>query len=84
MSRSEADPAAAALFARVFRGGDGTAALAHLRRLTIERRLPPDASDAALRHLEGQRFLVAHIETLVARGQTGPLAIMPDMEGEHA
>lgn len=61
----------AAVFARCFRGGDGERALAHLRRLTIERQMPSDCSEAALRHLEGQRHLVAYIAQLVARGQGG-------------
>jgi hypothetical protein len=59
-----------AVFARCFRGGDGERALAHLRRLTIDRRPPPDCSEAELRHLEGQRHLAAYIAQLVARGMT--------------
>ena len=57
-----------AVFARCFRGSDGERALAHLRRLTIDRRPPPDCSEAELRHLEGQRHLAAYIAQLVARG----------------
>jgi hypothetical protein len=60
-----------AAFARCFRGGDGDQVLAHLRRITIERRPAPDCSDAELRHLEGQRHLAAYIAQLVARGQVG-------------
>jgi len=56
-------------FARLFRGEDGEVALAHLRALTIERRTPPDMPEAALRHLEGQRSVVAAIEALIARGR---------------
>jgi hypothetical protein len=42
--------------------------LEHLRRTVLERRLPPTASDAELRHLEGQRYAVAHIIAMVERG----------------
>ena len=68
--RPQAPPIATA-FARCFAGPDGARALAHLRALTIERRLPPTVSEAELRHLEGQRALVAHIIALVARGRGG-------------
>lgn len=65
----EADIATA--FARCFRGEDGERALGYLRRLTIERRLAPDASEAELRHLEGQRHLASTIAQLVTRGKFG-------------
>jgi hypothetical protein len=55
-------------FARCFAGADGRLVLEHLRRTVLERRLPPDASDAELRHLEGQRYAVAHIVAMVERG----------------
>jgi hypothetical protein len=42
--------------------------LEHLRRTVLERRLAPSASDAELRHLEGQRCAVAHIVAMVERG----------------
>ncbi|WP_448192714.1 Bbp19 family protein [Azospirillum sp. sgz301742] len=70
-----ADPAApssedpAPSFARCFGGADGARVLGVLRAMTVERTLGPDASDAALRHLEGQRQLVATILALVARGR---------------
>ena len=51
-------------FVRVFGSDAGRQVLAHLRRLTIERRLPPDAPDALLRFVEGQRSLVGQIEWL--------------------
>ena len=57
--------------ARVFRGEDGTLLLTHLRALTLDRHLGPEASDAALRHLEGQRALVAHLERLITEGRAG-------------
>jgi hypothetical protein len=56
-------------FARAFSGADGEAVLAHLSALTLERCLGPDSSDAALRTLEGQRLLVAHILALAAQGR---------------
>ena len=66
------DPAELArAFARTFGHADGRLVLAHLRRLTRERTLGPDAPDATLRHLEGQRQLVAQIEALIARGREG-------------
>lgn len=58
-------------FARCFRGGDGERVLAHLRRITIDRRTAPEASEAELRHLEGQRHLAAYIAQLTAKGQFG-------------
>ena len=56
-------------FARSFAGPHGETALAHLRAVTIERRLGPEASEALLRFVEGQRALVATIEALIARGR---------------
>lgn len=61
-----------AVFARCFAGADGAAALAHLKALTLDRYLGPEAPDGALRHLEGQRALVAHVLGLVERGRAGP------------
>jgi hypothetical protein len=55
--------------ARVFGSGDGEALLGHLRDMTLDRCLGPDAGDSALRHLEGQRHLVLHLLGLVARGR---------------
>jgi len=56
-------------FARVFSSNDGRAVLAHLRRITIERVLGPNATDAELRGLEAQRALVHQIEQLSERGK---------------
>jgi hypothetical protein len=55
-------------FARCFAGPDGHAVLEHLRRTVLERRLAPNASDAELRHVEGQRCAVAHIVAMIERG----------------
>ncbi|PWC56033.1 hypothetical protein TSO221_02995 [Azospirillum sp. TSO22-1] len=64
-----ADDDPAPSFARCFAGPDGARVVAALRAMTVERTLGPDASDAALRHLEGQRALVATILALAARGR---------------
>lgn len=55
-------------FARCFASGAGRSVLDHLRRTVLERRLAPSASDAELRHLEGQRCAVAYILAMVERG----------------
>ncbi len=56
-------------YARAFSTAAGAAVLAHLRKITIERTLSPDATDAQLRALEGQRSLVHIIEALINRGK---------------
>ncbi|MCL2338922.1 MAG: hypothetical protein FWC51_03135 [Proteobacteria bacterium] len=56
-------------YARAFSTADGKKVLAHLRGITIERFVGPDASPAALRTLEGQRALVHQIESLIERGK---------------
>ena len=55
-------------FARAFSGDAGRVVLGHLRKMTIERTLGPNASDSELRWAEAQRALVHQIETLVLRG----------------
>lgn len=70
----EAEPPNAELaraFARCFGSPEGEAALRHLTDMTLRRALGPDAADAQLRHLEGQRQLVAYIHALAARGRAG-------------
>ena len=57
-------------FARSFAGEDGERILAHLRTITLGRALGPEASDAALRHLDGQRCLYLHIQSLIERGRS--------------
>ena len=56
-------------FARCLLGSDGQRVTEHLKRLILDRRVQPNVSDAELRHLEGQRFAVAYILSMVARGQ---------------
>ena len=56
-------------FARALSGDAGRVVLGHLRQMTIERTLGPNASDSELRWAEAQRALVHQIETLVLRGR---------------
>jgi len=56
-------------YARAFSTAAGMAVVAHLRRITIERVLGADATDAQLRGLEAQRALVHQIENLIERGK---------------
>lgn len=56
-------------YARVFATSSGATVLKHLRRITIERVLGPDATDAQLRSLEAQRALVHQIENMIERGK---------------
>lgn len=56
-------------YARLFASHDGAVVLKHLRAITIERILGPDASDAQLRTLEGQRAIVRQIESMISRGR---------------
>ncbi|MCB1972587.1 MAG: hypothetical protein H6844_05585 [Alphaproteobacteria bacterium] len=58
------DSALPDVFVRAFASDAGRQVLSHLRRATIERRLPPDAPESLLRFVEGQRSLVARIESL--------------------
>lgn len=55
-------------YARAFSTAAGRAVLAHLRKITIERVLGADATDAQLRGLEAQRALVHQIENMISRG----------------
>lgn len=68
-ARTPDDADRAASFARCFAGPDGARVLGALKAMTLDRALGPDAPEAALRHLEGQRQLVATILALVARGR---------------
>lgn len=51
-------------YARIFSTPSGRAVLAHLRKITIERVLGPNATESQLRSLESQRALVHQIENL--------------------
>jgi len=56
-------------FLRCFTDVPGRTVLDHLRRKTVEARLPPDTPEAVLRDLEGQRRLVAYIETMMKESE---------------
>jgi hypothetical protein len=56
-------------FARCFADQDGQRVMTHLARTILARRLPPSASDAELRHLEGQRCAIAGVVAMVERGK---------------
>lgn len=56
-------------YARAFSTATGAAVLQHLRKMTIERVLGPNATDAELRSLESQRALVHLIENMISRGR---------------
>lgn len=58
----------AGCFARCFATADGQRVLAHLRRVAFGRVFGPEASEAALRHAEGQKQLVALILAFIRRG----------------
>ncbi len=58
-------------FAHCFRDAAGAMVLEYLRRCFLDRRLGPNASDAELRHVEGQRSVVAHVLALIERGRRG-------------
>jgi hypothetical protein len=47
----------------------GQLLLAHLRRLFLDRRLAPASTDAELRHVEGQRSVVAYLLALLERAR---------------
>lgn len=68
---TERDREIAAAFARCFATPDGARVLETLRAMTLERALGPEAGDAALRHLEGQRRMVVTIGALIRRGREG-------------
>lgn len=63
---------ASRFFARCFLSPDGQRVLEYLSALTLGRSAGPQASEALLRHLEGQRALVLHIQMLVRKGRNRP------------
>ena len=56
-------------FVRTFSTPSGMVVLEHLRKMTVERTLGPNASDAELRWIESQRALVRQIERLSMGGK---------------
>lgn len=76
------------IFGKCFRGSHGDQALEHLRAITLGRALGPHCSDELLRHVEGQRQLVAYITSLVKRAHAEPTGkhvgeIGHDINGEY-
>jgi len=67
-------------FARIFSGAEGERALAYLRALTLDRAMGPHVTGDLLWHLEGQRYLVRHILSLVERGRAGDRSVSTLME----
>jgi hypothetical protein len=55
--------------ARILGSPDGQRLQDHLERVFLLRRVPPQTSDQELRHIEGQRSLVAHLQALAHRGR---------------
>jgi len=58
-------------YARVFQTPSGKAVLQHMRKITIERTLGPNATDAELRWAEANRAFVHQIEMMIARATNG-------------
>ena len=54
-------------FRECFHSASGQAVLSHLRTITLDRFLGPMVADSVLRHLEGQRHLMAYILALSER-----------------
>ena len=52
--------------AEVFNSPTGKEVLRYLRSITIEMVNGPNVSNEELRHLEGQRYIVGHIEQRIA------------------
>lgn len=51
--------------------------LEHLERRFLRHALPPSASDAELRHLEGQRSVILYLNHLVATARRGASGDLP-------
>ena len=60
--------------AACFGSPSGRLVLRHLQRLFADRRLPASATDAELRHVEGQRSVVSHLLQLLERGRGAVIA----------
>ncbi|HTK83850.1 MAG TPA: hypothetical protein VL625_02085 [Patescibacteria group bacterium] len=56
-------------YARLFATTDGKKVLAHLNAVTFMRTAGIDAPDNLLRHMEGQRALLASMLRLIERGR---------------
>ena len=58
-------------YARTFQTPSGKAVLQHLRKITLERVLGPNATDNELRWAEANRAFVRQIESMIARATNG-------------
>lgn len=58
-------------YARTFQTPSGKAVLQHMRKITIERTLGPNASDNELRWNEANRAFVRQIENMIAHATNG-------------
>ena len=58
------------IFAACFRSPAGHEVLGYLRSITINTVVGPEASDAALRHKEGMRFLFGVIDARINAGHS--------------
>ena len=56
-------------YARTVMTAAGACGMAHVRKITIERVLGPNATDSELRSLESQRALVHQMENMIQRGR---------------
>lgn len=65
----EAEDRLNSIFKGVFSGQGGAEALAYLKSITINRVTGPDYNSDALRHLEGQRFIVGLIDARMRAGE---------------
>ena len=57
-------------YARLFSSEDGKRVLDHLQSTTLYKAYGPDVKSDTMHHLEGQRFMVAHILRLIERGRS--------------
>jgi hypothetical protein len=62
----------------------GRVLLRHLKRRFLDRRIPPTAADAELRHAEGQRSVVAHLLQLLERGRGAADTLPPQRLDQEA
>jgi len=58
-------------YARTFNTPSGKAVLQHLRKITLERTLGPNATDNELRWTEANRAFVHQIENMITHGTQG-------------
>lgn len=57
------------IFARLFAQDDGVRVLAYLRATINARAAGPEASEAMLRHIDGQRALLQTVQGLIEQGR---------------